>query len=172
MGAKNAKEDHMNIKQLTEEKLDWSVPLRLETTVYFCRSSDGERRKPALLASSTSTWSSGSGPFPPGISPWKQLPLLCRYLDVPIPHGALLPRLVLHLFPGLSFITGVNAAKSLQCWTIHHSGLWTQICGHSCSWGWHLVLWRLKISKQENYQGVTCWEIRWENETAIDQGWL
>lgn len=164
MGAKNAKEDRMNTKQLAEEKLDWSVPLRLEATVYFCRSSDGQRRKPALLASSTSTWSSGSGPFPPGISPGN----LCRYLDVPVP----LPLLVLRLFPGLSCITGVNAAKSLQCWTPHHSGLWTQLCGHSCGWGWHLVLWRLKISKQENYQGVTCWEIRWENETAIDQGWL
>ena len=69
MGAKNAKEDHMNIKQLVEEKLDLSIPLRLETTVYFCRSSDGKRRKPAPVASSTSTWSSGSGPFPPGISP-------------------------------------------------------------------------------------------------------
>ena len=102
--------------------------------------------------------------FPSWDFPWKQLPLLRRYPDVPFLHGALLPLVVLHLFPGLSRISRVNAAKSLRCWTTHLSGL----CEHSCGWRWHLVPWRPKISKQENYQGIMCWEIRWENETAID----
>ena len=72
---------------LQKEKLDWRVPLRLETTVYFCWSSDGERRKPALLASSTSTWSSGSGPSPPGISPGNSFLYFADIQMFPFPMG-------------------------------------------------------------------------------------
>ena len=80
--------------------------------IYSCRSSNegGRRELPFLtLLCPHYLWAVGSSR--------KQLPCLAEYPGVPLPHGAFLPLLVLPLFSGFSYVTGVIPATSIECGT-------------------------------------------------------